>query len=129
MEAALAVGISITVIMLSALLFDRLRLPNILGVLVAGMLMGPYSPLASVNFLGVDFGKIIIADPSLVSVFAVLGAALILFGIGLEFSVIKIAQLGLFTFIAAAIKIGIVYLTGYAALSLFGLPPDRKSVV
>jgi len=129
MEAALAVGISITVIMLSALLFDRLKLPNILGVLVAGMLMGPYSPLASVNLMGADFGNIIIAEPSLVGVFAVLGAALILFGIGLEFSVIKIAQLGPFTFVAAVIKIGIVYLAGYAALSLLGFPAQSSALV
>ena len=90
MEPALAVGISITVIMLSALIFERLRLPYILGVLAAGMLVGPYSPLAGTQFLGLDFSKIIITDPSLVSVFAVMGSALILFGIGLEFSVIKL---------------------------------------
>ena len=90
MEPALAVGISITVIMLSALIFERLRLPYILGVLAAGMLVGPYSPLAGTQFLGLDFSKIIITDPSLVATFAVIGSALILFGIGLEFSVIRL---------------------------------------
>lgn len=129
MEAALAVGISITVIMLSSLLFDRLRLPNILGVLVAGILMGPYSPLAGVSVFGLDFGNIIIANPSLVGVFAVMGSALILFGIGLEFSVIRLAQLGLFTFIAATIKIGIVYLTAYSSLTLLGLDTQASALV
>ncbi|MFA6490056.1 MAG: cation:proton antiporter [Candidatus Micrarchaeia archaeon] len=129
MEAALAVGISITVIMLTSLLFDRLKLPNILGVLFAGILMGPYSPLAGVSLFGLDFGNIIIADPSLVSVFAVMGSALILFGIGLEFSVIRLAQLGLFTFIAAAMKIGIVYLAAYASLSILGLGPQASALV
>lgn len=129
MEAALAVGISITVIMLSALLFDRLKLPNLLGVLVAGILMGPYSPLTGVSFLGLDFSTVLISDPSLVSVFAVLGSALILFGIGLEFSVIRIAQLGLFTFLSALIKIGIVYVAAYSSLSLLGYPAQSAALV
>ncbi|MCX8197778.1 MAG: cation:proton antiporter [Candidatus Micrarchaeota archaeon] len=129
MEAAAAVGISITVIMLSAIIFDRLKLPNILGALVAGMLVGPYSPLASHSFFGIDFRSIIIAEPALVEVFAVLGAALILFGIGLEFSIIKIAQLGVFTFFAGIVKIGIAYAAGYALLSFFGLPPQSSALV
>ena len=129
MEPALAVGISITVIMLSALLFERLRLPLILGVLVAGILIGPYSPLAGINLLGFDFGKIIITDPSIIGVFAVLGSALILFGIGLEFSVVKLTQLGAFTFLAAVIKIGIVYLAGYAALMVLGFGAPASALV
>jgi len=129
MEAALAVGISVTVIMLSALIFDRLKLPNILGVLVAGILMGPFSPLAGMSLFGLEFGNVIIAEPSLVSVFAVLGSALILFGIGLEFSAIKLAQLGLFTFLAAAVKIGIVYLAAYASLSLMGFDAPASALV
>src|SRR3989338_3733157 len=129
MEAALAVGISVTVIMLSALIFDRLKLPNILGVLVAGILMGPFSPLAGMSLFGLEFGNVIIAEPSLVSVFAVLGSALILFGIGLEFSAIKLAQLGLFTFLAAAVKIGIVYLAAYGSLAAFGFGAPASALV
>jgi Kef-type K+ transport system membrane component KefB len=129
MEPALAVGISVTVIMLSALLFDRLKLPSILGVLAAGILMGPFSPLAGANFFGIEMNRLIIFDPSTVSVFALIGAALILFGIGLEFSVIKLAQLGLFTFLAAVVKIGAVYLAGYAALSGIGLSPQSAALV
>ncbi len=129
MEPALAVGISITVIMLSALIFDRLKLPNILGVLVAGILMGPFSPLAGANILGLDMGKFIITEPALVEVFAVIGAALILFGIGLEFSVIKLAQLGLFTFLAAVVKIGIVYVVAYSSLFSFGFGAPASALV
>lgn len=129
MEAALAVGISITVIMLSALIFNRLRLPHILGVLAAGILIGPHSPLAGANILGMDFSSIIITDPSLVGTFAVLGAALILFGIGLEFSIIRLTEMGLFTFIAAIVKISIVYLAGYASLSALGYSASASALV
>ena len=129
MDAGLAVGISITVIMLSALIFERLRLPYILGVLVAGMLIGPYSPLAGMNILGIDFSRIIITDPSLVGVFAVIGSALILFGIGLEFSVIKLTQIGLFTFLAVVVKIGIVYLAAYASMFAMGFSSQASALV
>ena len=129
MEPALAVGISITVIMLSALLFERLRLPYILGVLVAGMIIGPYSPLAGAHLLGIDFGKIIITDPSLVGVFAVMGSALILFGIGLEFSIVKLTQIGAFTFLAVILKIGIVYLAAYSSLAALGYGNQASALV
>jgi len=129
MEPALAVGISITVIMLSALVFERFRLPLILGMLFAGILIGPFSPLAGVQIFGFDFGKIIITDPSIIGVFAFIGAALILFGIGLEFSAVKLTQLGAFTFLAAVIKIGIIYLAGYASLLLMGFPAATSALV
>ncbi|MCX6770208.1 MAG: cation:proton antiporter [Candidatus Micrarchaeota archaeon] len=129
MEAALAVGISITVIMLSALVFDRLRLPHILGVLVAGMLIGPFSPLAGTELFGINFSSIIITDPSLVATFALIGSALILFGIGLEFSIVKLSEMGLFTFLAAVAKIGIVYFAGYASLVALGFSPSASAIV
>jgi len=120
MEPALAVGISITVIMLSALIFDRLRFPHILGVLIAGILIGPFSPIAGLSIFGIDFGQIIITEPALVETFAVMGAALILFGIGLEFSVIRLWKMGWFTFIAALLKIGIVYFAAHFCLAAMG---------
>ncbi|MFA6328791.1 MAG: cation:proton antiporter [Candidatus Micrarchaeia archaeon] len=129
MEAALAVGISITVIMISAFIFDRLRLPHVLGVLVAGILVGPFSPIAGLNLLGLDFGTIIITDPSLVETFSVLGSALILFGIGLEFSVIRLWKMGWFTFIAALLKIGIVYFTAHFCLAAMGFGTQAAVLV
>lgn len=120
MEPALAVGISITVIMLSALIFDRLRYPHILGVLVAGILVGPFSPIAGISLLGLDFSNIIITNQEVVDIFAVIGAALILFGIGLEFSVIRLWKMGWFTFLAAIFKIGTVYLAAHFCLAAMG---------
>ncbi len=129
MEPALAVGISITVIMLSALIFDRLRLPHILGVLAAGILVGPYSPIAGLSFLGLNFANIIITDPSLVETFSVIGSALILFGIGLEFSVIRLWKMGWFTFLAALLKIGIVYFAAHFCLAAMGFGTQAAVLV
>jgi len=121
MEAALAVGISITVIMLCALFFDRFRLPNILGFLIAGILIGQNSPLYGFELFGFQFKNLIISDQSIINVFAVLGSALILFGIGLEFSFARIIQVGLFTFIAGFVKFFSIFTIFYIFLTLFGL--------
>ena len=129
MEPALAVGISITVIMLSALIFDRLRLPHILGVLTAGILIGPFSPIAGLSLFGLNFGQMIITDPSVVETFAVLGSALILFGIGLEFSAIRLWKMGWFTFLAALLKIGIVYFAAHFCLAAMGFGTQAAVLV
>ncbi|MCX8194488.1 MAG: cation:proton antiporter [Candidatus Micrarchaeota archaeon] len=129
MDAPLAVGISVTVIMLFALFFDRFRLPTILGVLLAGIIIGPSSPLAGAEVLGIRLNNIMISDPSLVSLFALIGSALILFGIGLEFSAIKLVQLGLFTFLSAILKVLLVYLSFFAFFSLLGMDAPAAALV
>ncbi|MCX8197497.1 MAG: cation:proton antiporter [Candidatus Micrarchaeota archaeon] len=129
MEPALAVGISVSVIMLFALLFEKLRLPLILGILLAGMLIGPHSPLAELKWGDFSFSNLIIFDISTVGVFAVIGSALILFGIGLEFSVIRLAQAGPFILLATAIKVGFTYLIANFVLLLLGFPAQTASLV
>ena len=54
-------------------LADRLRLPPLVGYLVAGIMMGPYTPG-------------IVADSGLASQLAEMGVILLMFGVGLHFS-------------------------------------------
>ena len=54
-------------------LADRLRLPPLVGYLVAGIMMGPYTPG-------------IVADSALASQLAEMGVILLMFGVGLHFS-------------------------------------------
>lgn len=124
MEAGAIIGLSVTVILISALLMERFRLPMVIGVLIAGSMVGPVSPLKDMSIGGIDINSFIIHDPTLVEVFALLGAALILFGIGLEFSIIKIWEFGLATFVAAVIKVGMLFAGGWAMASLLSLPPS-----
>jgi len=57
--------------------FDKLRVPALVGFLVAGTLIGPY-------------GLNIVRDISRVEVFAEIGIVLLLFTIGVEFSLAHI---------------------------------------
>ena len=60
--------------------FDKLGLPAVVGFLVAGALVGPY---------GLDF----VQDVSHVDVFAEIGVVLLLFTIGVEFSLAHVPSL------------------------------------
>lgn len=125
MEPGLVIGLSIATMLCLALLMDRLKLPLVLGMLIAGSLIGPFSPLRSVTS-PIDFSPIIVNDPSVVDIFALIGAALILFGIGLEFSIINIIKLGFSTVVAAAIKNAVVLLIGYQTAIMLGFAPPAS---
>lgn len=86
----------------------RLRLPVILGYLVAGVLVGPGTPGPFVQ------------DSEIIRTLAELGVALILFDIGLEFRLRKLVSLGAGITIAAVVQIIVVFLLGYAVAHLLG---------
>lgn len=62
-------------------LFHRLRVPSVVGLLVAGVLIGPY-------------GFSLIRDLERVEVLAEIGVVVLLFSVGLEFSLSRLVGLG-----------------------------------
>ena len=89
--------------------FHQFRLPSIAGFLVAGALIGPH-------------GFNLISDISTVQVLAEIGVVLLLFTIGIEFSLVQLASLRRLLFVAAPIQVGgVVTIVSLAALAV-GLP-------
>lgn len=74
-------------------IFHQFRLPSIAGFLVAGALIGPH-------------GFHLISDTSTVQVLAEIGVVLLLFTIGIEFSLVQLTSLRRLLFIAAPIQVG-----------------------
>lgn len=68
------IAVSLGIAFLMGLIAVRLKLPALLGYLIAGMLIGPYTP----GF---------VADLSLSSQLAEIGVMLLMFGVGLHFSI------------------------------------------
>ena len=66
----------------TTVLFHRLRLPVVLGYILAGMIVGPYLPVP------IATNRTMITTPS------ELGVILLMFSIGLEFSLRKIVRIG-----------------------------------
>jgi len=81
------------------LAFFKMRQPLIVGYLVAGMLIGPLSPLwGSLLPEGGDISGLgavgILSDINILNIFAELGVILLLFVIGIEFPYSKIRSIG-----------------------------------
>lgn len=89
---------------LTTFVFQRIRQPVVFGYLVAGMILGPY--------LGVP----LFADRSMVTTLSELGVILLMFGLGLEFSLRKLAEVaptvGLIALVDTSAMFGFGYLTG-----------------
>ncbi|MBI3742823.1 MAG: cation:proton antiporter, partial [Chloroflexi bacterium] len=83
-------------------LFRRFGQPAILGYLVAGVLIGPYS-----------FSHPAVDDPDLIRRLADLGLVLMLFSIGLEFGLDRIRRLGFAILGIAAVEITVMVALGY----------------
>ena len=90
-------------------LFHQFRLPSIAGFLVAGALIGPH-------------GLNLISDIETVQVLAEIGIVLLLFTIGIEFSLKHLASLRRLLLIAAPIQVGGVIAIALAGGLLVGLP-------
>jgi CPA2 family monovalent cation:H+ antiporter-2 len=107
-ELVLLAGCSLAII----LLFRKVRLPPVVGFLVTGILLGPGG-----------FG--LVKDPATISTLAEIGVVLLLFTVGLEFSIADLKKLGLRA--AAAGLLQVVGTAAVVALVLFlaGAHPAR----
>lgn len=103
----------LAVIMLVAgvvtVLFHRLRQPVVLGYIVSGFLIGPYTP---------PFG--LIHDEQTIKTLAELGVIFLMFCLGLEFSLRKLFKVGATAFIAAFLEIMLMMWIGYEIGQAFG---------
>ena len=86
----------------------RLRQPYVVGLLIFGALAGP-------NVLG------LVSDSSLVSAFSELGAILLLFTIGIEFSVSRILRSGFRAVAITLAKMAVLFFFGYELAIHFNL--------
>jgi CPA2 family monovalent cation:H+ antiporter-2 len=91
------------------LLFHRIRQPVVLGYILAGVIVGPNTPPFP-----------LVHDHHTVEMLAELGVVLLMFGLGLHFSLRKLAAVGATAIIAATLEIVIMVLAGYGLGRAFG---------
>jgi CPA2 family monovalent cation:H+ antiporter-2 len=97
-------------------LLHRLKIPPIAAFILAGMLAGPES-LGLVN------------DVKQVEALAEIGAALLLFGIGLELSLEKLRRLWRPIVMSGLLQVGLSVAAAFAIARLFGLPDEVSLLV
>jgi CPA2 family monovalent cation:H+ antiporter-2 len=90
-------------------LFHRLRQPVVLGYIAAGVIIGPYTPPFQ-----------LIHDEQTIRTLGELGVVFLMFSLGLEFSLRKLAQVGATAVVAALSEIVLMLWLGYEIGRAFG---------
>lgn len=103
-EVALLLGAAALV----AYVCNRLRIMPIVSFLVAGALIGPHA-------LG------LIRDEALIEAAAEVGVVLLLFTIGIEFSLTRLARIKRLIFVGGGLQVGLVIAAVTGLLALFGV--------
>ncbi len=93
----------------AAVLFHRLKQPVVLGYILAGFLVGPHTPPYP-----------LIQSEETINTLAELGVILLMFALGLEFSLGKLRQVGPTALLAALLEIVTMGWVGYALGRVFG---------
>jgi CPA2 family monovalent cation:H+ antiporter-2 len=92
----------------TTVVFQKLRAPVVLGYILAGLIVGPH------------FHFPLYADPESVRLLSELGVIVLLFSIGLEFSVRKLLRMGARSGIVTALACGLTLWLGFSVSRLMG---------
>ena len=101
--------------LLFGMLAVRLRLPALVGYLAAGILIGPATP----GF---------VADVALAGQLAEIGVMLLMFGVGLHFSIDDLIEVRAIALPGAVLQIGVATLMGMGLAHLWGWSPGAGLV-
>ncbi|CAN5915754.1 hypothetical protein BH11MYX2_BH11MYX2_22070 [soil metagenome] len=93
------------------IVFGRLRLPVVLGYVLAGLLIGPHVPFP------------LVANVSLVHVLSELGVIMLMFSVGLELRLSTLARVGLPAALTALFEVALVIGLGMLVASALGFSP------
>lgn len=96
-------------------IFNKLKLPSVVGFLLTGIIAGPYA-------LG------LISDIEIIDVLAEIGVILLLFIIGMEFSIKKLLKIKNIVFIGGIMQVGITILVVMGILHFFTHVPYNQAV-
>ncbi|MEM3399230.1 MAG: cation:proton antiporter [Candidatus Micrarchaeia archaeon] len=109
-------GIISVFALVGGIVANRFGQPTVLGLLITGALIGP-------NMLG------LVAHTDFINMLAEIGAVLLLFTIGIEFSLGKLLRCGLRAILVSVLKISIVFVATYETALLAGLSLFESLVV
>src|SRR5687767_10438449 len=94
---------------LVTIVFHRLKQPVVLGYIIAGVIIGPHTPPFP-----------LVKDQETIGTLSELGVILLMFSLGLEFSLRRLRQVGGAALIAAGLEISLMAWLGYQIGGLFG---------
>jgi CPA2 family monovalent cation:H+ antiporter-2 len=107
LDLALVLGVASVI----TVLCQRLKVPVVMGYLVAGLVVGPHVPIP------------LVADPGNVATLAELGVIFLMFCIGLEFSPRAFLKAAPIAGLVGALEVGTLACGGYGLARMLGWPP------
>ncbi|NTX60614.1 cation:proton antiporter [Myxococcus sp. CA051A] len=107
-EVLQAIAIVLCVAAVTTVLFQKLRQPVVLGYILAGLVVGPFVPIP------------LVANPEVVTTLSELGVILLMFSLGLEFSLRKLFSVGFTAGVTAVIQCSIMVWLGFVVGRAFG---------
>lgn len=96
-------------------IFNKLKLPSVIGFLLTGVIVGPYA-------LG------LISDIAIIDILADIGVILLLFIIGMEFSIKKLIKIKNIVLVGGTMQVGITILVVVGILHFFTHIPYNQAV-
>lgn len=102
-------AIMLTIAGLVVVIFQRIKQPVVLGYLVSGMIIGPYTTSHS-----------FVTDIPNIQILSELGVIFLMFSLGLEFSFHKLTKLGFPALITGIIDVSFMTVVGYGVATLLG---------
>ena len=94
---------------ITTILCHQLKQPVALGYIVAGFIIGPHTPPFT-----------LVKDEEAVKTLGEMGVVLLMFSLGMEFSLRKLTRVGLSAFVAALLEIALMIWLGYEVGRAFG---------
>lgn len=101
------VAVGLTLAFICGMVASRLRIPPIVGYLLAGIIIGPYSP----GF---------VADPKIAEELSEIGIVLLMFGVGLHFSLKDLMEVRRISLPGAIVQIGVATALGAGLAHYWG---------
>ena len=94
---------------ITTILFHRLKQPVALGYILAGFIIGPYTPPFE-----------LVRNAETVKTLGQMGVVLLMFSLGLEFNLRRLTRVGMSAFVAAVLEIILMIWLGYEIGRAFG---------
>ena len=124
-ETIIGVGILLFAAKLMAELFLRLKLPIVLGELIAGMIVGPFA----LGGLQIMDGKQLLQINDEIKILGEMGAIVILFMAGLEMTPKEFLKGGKAAFVVGTLGVVIPFFVGLTVFQLFGFDALQSMLI
>ena len=118
-------AVTMAVAGIALVLFRSIHMPPVLGYLLAGIIVGPFTFAAISVGPFEEFGGPV-QNLQTIRVLADLGLVLLLFGIGLEIGWHRIRQLGLSVIVIGVVEMSVMFALGYELAHLLGWSPVER---